>query len=546
MNFASRKFEPNEQQQALFDFELAGDGSLVFIARAGTGKSTTLVYLLPYTTGTVFMGAFNKKAAVELEEKVFRIHPKHIRDRVTIQTQHAAGLRAFSGSPGQSRPDVKGNKLYTMLDHLSENNEVYAKYRSFLMKLVSLAKLAGFGVNTPEFPQVTDTSAWEHLIEWHNVEDELKDGAADVSSLITVAQGIYVQSLDYCKRAGGPFKKPTIDFDDMLLAPLFYNCKYPKYDRVLIDEAQDTSAVRREQNIRMLAPGGRLIAVGDDCQAIYGFTGADSDALELIKTRLNCSVLPLTVTYRCGKRIVTEAQRWVPDIEAHEGNHEGSVGECFLEPEGDHETPDFWGMGPFTLEDAILCRNTKPLISLAYQFIRKGIPAKVEGRDIGYGLKAIATRWKITELDKLEGKILEWGEKEVKRWEEKRHERKVEETRDKVETLIVLIAATRDRGGYKVQDLVNLIDSMFADTDEGGPRCLTLSTIHKAKGREWRRVFILGMEKYQPSKWAKQDWEKRQEENLMYVAVTRAIQELWYLRVPLATKGRQAGPVSLW
>jgi hypothetical protein len=48
----------------------------------------------------------------------------------------------------------------------------------------------------------------------------------------------------------------------------------------------------------------------------------------------------------------------------------------------------------------------------------------------------------------------------------------------------------------------------------------------------WKRVYILGMNKYMPSRYAKKDWQMQQEHNLMYVAVTRSMGELVYIDVP--------------
>ena len=58
---------------------------------------------------------------------------------------------------------------------------------------------------------------------------------------------------------------------------------------------------------------------------------------------------------------------------------------------------------------------------------------------------------------------------------------------------------------------------------------LTLSTCHKAKGREWQRVAILEPE-LMPSKWARQDWQYQQEQNLIYVAYTRTQSELFIMK----------------
>jgi superfamily I DNA/RNA helicase len=64
---------------------------------------------------------------------------------------------------------------------------------------------------------------------------------------------------------------------------------------------------------------------------------------------------------------------------------------------------------------------------------------------------------------------------------------------------------------------------MFSDNDDYNlPNVVTLSSIHKSKGLEFSRTFILGMAQFQPSKYATQDWMKVQEDNLAYVAITRA------------------------
>jgi superfamily I DNA/RNA helicase len=76
-----------------------------------------------------------------------------------------------------------------------------------------------------------------------------------------------------------------------------------------------------------------------------------------------------------------------------------------------------------------------------------------------------------------------------------------------------------------VGDLLEAIDALFQSKGRG----ITLSSVHKSKGREWERVFILDFGTYMPSKYAKKDWQKIQENNLIYVAITRAKRYLGYL-----------------
>ncbi len=92
---------------------------------------------------------------------------------------------------------------------------------------------------------------------------------------------------------------------------------------------------------------------------------------------------------------------------------------------------------------------------------------------------------------------------------------------------MVLAQQLIGEGKGKVSDLVEFIQGMFGDTKIGQkPKCLTLATAHKSKGREWKRVYILGQSKYMPSKWARKDWQMAQEINLQYVATTRAQREI--------------------
>jgi DNA helicase II / ATP-dependent DNA helicase PcrA len=81
-----------------------------------------------------------------------------------------------------------------------------------------------------------------------------------------------------------------------------------------------------------------------------------------------------------------------------------------------------------------------------------------------------------------------------------------------------------------ITDVVAYIDNIFADNVSG---ILTLSTIHRSKGREFKRVFWLDRFNTCPSKYATMDWEKVQESNLCYVAATRAMEELIDLFPPL-------------
>src|SRR5690606_8710435 len=71
-------------------------------------------------------------------------------------------------------------------------------------------------------------------------------------------------------------KDGTIDFDDMIFVPVRNNWVRAWYNVVIVDECQDMNAAQIEMALRACKKGGRIIVVGDEKQAIYGFRGADS------------------------------------------------------------------------------------------------------------------------------------------------------------------------------------------------------------------------------------------------------------------------------
>eukprot|EP00966_Prymnesium_polylepis_P026297 606671-Prymnesium_polylepis.1 len=117
----------------------------------------------------------------------------------------------------------------------------------------------------------------------------------------------------------------AFDFDDMCYLPVRWGLPFPQYDFVFVDEAQDVDTVQRAIIRRVLRPGGRLAAVGDPGQAIYGFRGAGTDSLQLLDKAFDAVELPLTVSFRCSRSVVLAARPFMPRIEAAPTAPEGSV-----------------------------------------------------------------------------------------------------------------------------------------------------------------------------------------------------------------------------
>lgn len=489
-------------QQRVFSQFQFGTESLIVKAVAGSGKTTTIVEASNRVTCRILMLAFNKSIAEELRGRVQR--------HVTVATFHSAGMKAWNAFTGK-RPTVDARKISGMLrDNLApRDNELYG---AFCAKLIGFAKSAGMGMLIP------DTMAeWEKLCEHFDHYPESEDAKLDYG--IEIARACLNDS-------NGLSMDGHIDYDDMLYMPLIKSVRFEQFPMVVIDEAQDTNGVQRALLKRMLQqPNGRLVAVGDPCQAIYGFRGADSSAMQRIAQEFGCEELPLTVSYRCPQAVVRHAQQFVSYIEASPNAPEGSVtvNPMIEDPKTAKLIPQ-----PFRPTDAILCRNTAPLVTMAFSLIARGTGCRILGREIGRGLISLIEKMKAKGIDALQSKLADYQAKEQAKFLSKDEGPKAEALQDKMDCIRYCIASL-DQNNRTIPQLCRNIEGLFTDNGTG---ILTLCTVHKSKGLEWERVYILDAEKLMPSRWARMQWQKEQENNLCYVAATRAKLELCFIDSP--------------
>lgn len=482
-------FLPSPQQAAIFNWINAGKGNSFVQAVAGAGKTTTLVHGTKNMKGKKLLVAFNKKIADELAKRIVEME---ISD-ADAKTFHSIGLAAWGKFVGKF-PKIDGYKVSNIIQKL----EMDIDYVSFVKKLVSLAKQTGFDYTA-------DVSKWEAIVDRHDLSADLPKKASVQTGLEYAVDVLKINNQT----------RDIVDFDDMIYFPVLNKIKMPvQYDWVMVDEAQDTNPVRRELAKMLVKPRGRMIWVGDKHQAIYGFTGADADAVDQIIREFKCSELPLTVTYRCPKAVVAVSQAYVSHIEAHESAPEGTVSNISRE--------DFTKtLEKMTPTDVVLCRKTAPLVKTAYQMIRQGIACQIEGRsDIGAQILAMLSKWKrVKTLADFLDKLTDWELGQIEKYkDQKGKEMLLESIKDRAETIRVLCEGCEDMECVKKK-----VATMFGDLREGEkPARVILSTVHKAKGREWQNVFVLGFSEYMPSPMAKQKWQMEQENNLIYVAFTRA------------------------
>jgi DNA helicase II / ATP-dependent DNA helicase PcrA len=466
-------------QSAIFAHVAARAGNLIVRAAAGSGKTTTIVEAIKHATGSSIFLAFNKSIAEELKSRGVNARTYH-------SLTYGAVLRARAIN--KVDPDKLRNHIRD-----SWTPPMAQMYGAFVAKLVGLAKNSGVGCLVEDAEDV-----WVTLAEKHDLE--LDHDHADYAMAIKLARN----TLTWSNTEG-----TGCDFDDLLYFAVKDGIALTKFDNVFVDEAQDTNAIQRAILRKLLKPGSILVAVGDEAQAIYGFRGADSDALKLIGEEFNAQVLPLTVSYRCALAIVQHAQGF-GEVEAAPGAAPGlvrtQVSDKVLEE--------------MQARDLVVCRTTKPLIETAYSLLRARKSAYVMGREIGQGLITLIKKLNAKGVDQLLTKLAAYTTREVEKAVAKGQESKAEAIQDKSDC-IAFLADTLAETDRSVPALVRLIEDLFTDKNGGA---VVLATIHKAKGLEANRVFWLNHDYV--CRWARQDWQKQQEQNLCYVAATRAKQEL--------------------
>jgi len=482
--------EYSKYQNDLFAEIETQTGHIMVNATAGSGKTFSLVESMKRVKGNSIFVAFNKAIAIELGRRV----PSHI----TTGTLHSFGLKAIHKNNGFTRVDTK-------------------KLSKIMQKVPATAFMDG--MTGPEKADlfrkrqmITDLiSSWKNTLIDFNNDKQVAETADHYSinydpTILGVARSIMEKSINI---------RNFVDFDDMIYLPVALKYKLPTFDNVFVDECQDLNRSQIEMILGMVKkPNGRIIAVGDPKQSIYGFRGADTDAMPRIKEVLGAKELPLSVCYRCPTSHIELAQEIVPWIESAPNAKEGIVEHITVEQFTETVDKD--------KEPLVLCRTNAPLISYALKLIRQGKKAHVRGADIGAYLRGIIIGCNANSIAELNNKIDEWENSQLEFLTKRRASVAVQETIcDYADCMREF--AKQSANPY---DVVSTIDNVFSDTKEG----TIFSTVHKAKGLEAETVYIIRPDLLPLIRKDQKEWELDQEHNLKYVALTRSTNKLVFVR----------------
>lgn len=536
-------FIPSHYQQAIFEYLATSSKPLIIEATAGSGKTSTITEACHrIAPRSALVVAFNKTVADTLTSRL----PKNAKAR----TLHSFGLAAWK----RLRPDVQVNarKLDVLAEADIKANRLPQRLAFKVTKLTRLARTHGL------VPHVTAQHA--DALKHPYTENEQEPLAAAFGTL--PLDSILPDTITAWTELGARFDvfgstppatvipharrllhtaifyAHVIDYDDMIYLPTLTQATKWTVDAdvLMVDELQDLDNLQRRL-IAKLAKQAQFVGVGDSRQAIYSFRGAGSHngqtAIELLADELGATKLPLSICYRCPSSHLDLA-RWVePRIEARP---EAPIGtllrygddgmlactmphlhglDCFCSSgEGDAPITDPVHFQP---GDVVVSRPKAPLVKLAYWLLRHDVPCMILGRDIAQELHSyLVSHVRYGESvppNVLADRVKASTAKLTAKLEDEDEIAELTDRRD------VLVSVLLRHGS--VDRAIDSLNSLFGTERRLDAVCL--STIHKFKGGEADRVWWLDYHKpCLESPMLRHPWQRREAENLRFVALTRS------------------------
>jgi DNA helicase-2/ATP-dependent DNA helicase PcrA len=293
-DFAS---ELNPQQAAAATH---GEGPLLIIAGAGTGKTRTLVYRVAHLiergvpAERILLLTFTRRAAQEMLSRSERLVGSSSK-RVAGGTFHATAhklLRRYGQAAGLA-------KDFTIMDQGDSAD---------LMQL-SRAHL-GYATKSKRFPK-KETLQYvysRHINTGISIEDVVRDDYPQFTDYLEDLGKIYA---DYTRRKQ---ERNLVDYDDLLLFWALLLEASPElgkkisglYDQILVDEYQDTNVLQARILRGMCKAHSNITVVGDDAQSIYSFRGAHfRNILDFPKQFPGATIVALEQNYRSTQPILS-------------------------------------------------------------------------------------------------------------------------------------------------------------------------------------------------------------------------------------------------
>ncbi|HEV8129572.1 MAG TPA: ATP-dependent DNA helicase [Candidatus Eisenbacteria bacterium] len=332
--------ELDDEQRAAVEH---GDGPLMIVAGAGTGKTTVIARRIAHLIKSkrarpsqILALAYNEKAAAEMQERVDLLVPYGYAD-VTICTFHAFGNDVLAAhgveigiSPGFNVLDKTAQCLF-IAERLGELPlDRYVPLSDPTQYLRNIADYVTRAKDEPLWPDDLRRIAEEYT---RSDDEAVRDQGRGDLELAEVYEA-------YNKMLWGA---GFIDFGDQLAltyrlfeaSPAALRHFQERYRYVLVDEFQDTNHVQFKIVRKLVERHRNLVVVGDDDQSIYAFRGAHlRNILEFRDHYPDAKEIVLRRNYRSTRQILDVSRRLIRFNQQRLEKRSGIVKELITEKEG--------------------------------------------------------------------------------------------------------------------------------------------------------------------------------------------------------------------
>lgn len=280
---------------------LHGDGPLLVVAGAGTGKTRTLAARVArliddgVQPDRILLLTFTRRASSEMLRRVGGLIEDRSAGNVWGGTFHSVAnrlLRRYGNACGLSEG-------FTVMDR-ADSESLFGILRSE----------HGFGTTKTRFPRKETIAAIYSRVVSSRIplSETLKarfpwctEHAEDIATLL--------KAYTIRKR-----EQNIIDYDDLIL---YWQALMDSpsgdtirglFDHVLVDEYQDTNRSQADLLMSLCGSGGNLTVVGDDAQSIYSFRAAEVENILSFPDRYDdCTVVTLERNYRSTPQILASS-----------------------------------------------------------------------------------------------------------------------------------------------------------------------------------------------------------------------------------------------
>lgn len=499
--------KPSIRQEAIYKEWKDGDENILISACAGSGKTHTLMEMMNLNKGQSLFLAFNKSIQTEIQEKINEKGYSHAK----ALTLHSLGLRSIYSSKLWRRSKIDNNKGFEIASKVKNKHKKIFNFYPYKEHIKIFFTLIDLYDASRNFLTTNIEELKQHMISMDKIVFNFKtklppyNNHVDSSSFLKELWDSYIEEAKKYYNSS----ELVLDFTDMIFLPIYFNLEVVEHPEYLyLDECQDFNLCQHKFVDKLISQGSvkKWTAAGDKYQSIYGFAGSHSESFDLFLEKDNVISLPLDICYRCDSDIVGVANEVYPIMKGFKES-KGIVG-----VEND--------INLIKSKSMIICRTTSPIIDIYFKLLEANKPCYIKGKDIMKSLMRFLKDYHNLSVEEAETAMSDELDKLIKEYKgvDNFEVYKMAENISNFKILSVSFQAK------SVKDILSRIEELFKEKENA----IILSTIHKSKGLEADVVYILD-EHLIPHKMAASPQQLIQEQNLKYVARTRAKKELYFI-----------------